>query len=77
MLRKKTAHLNDSGIFIMKLYPLLPIIFIMAYTFVAINLLVTETKLSLVGIGVLTAFIAIYFIMQKFKKQVNYERPQQ
>lgn len=77
MLRKKTAHLNDSGIFIMKLYPLLPVIFIMAYTFVAINLLVTETKLSLIGIGVLLAFIAIYFIMKKFKKQVSYERAQQ
>jgi APA family basic amino acid/polyamine antiporter len=77
MLRRKTAHLNNTGIFTMKLYPLLPIIFILAYTFVAVNLLITETKLSLIGIGVLTAFIVIYFIMQKIKKPVDYERTQQ
>jgi len=62
ILRKKTAHLNNSGIYIMKLYPLLPIIFIAAYSLVAISLLVTETKLSLIGLAVLTGFIGIYFI---------------
>jgi APA family basic amino acid/polyamine antiporter len=71
MLRKKTAHLNNTGIFTMRLYPLLPIIFILAYTFVAINLLITQTKLSFIGIGVLAAFVAIYFVMQKLKKPVT------
>ena len=60
-LRKKTAHLNNTGIYQMKLYPLLPLIFIAAYFFVAISLLITETKLSLIGIGVLTAFIGFVF----------------
>jgi len=62
ILRKKTAYLDNSGIYIMKLYPLLPIIFIAAYSFVAISLLVTETKLSLIGLAVLAGFIGIYFI---------------
>jgi APA family basic amino acid/polyamine antiporter len=62
ILRKKTAHLNNSGIYIMKLYPLLPVIFIAAYSFVAISLLVTETKLSLIGLAVLAGFVGIYFI---------------
>jgi basic amino acid/polyamine antiporter, APA family len=63
LLRKKTAHLNDTGIYQMKLYPLLPVIFIAAYLFVAISLLVTETKLSLIGICVLTGFVLLYFIL--------------
>jgi APA family basic amino acid/polyamine antiporter len=67
IIRKRTAHLNGTGIYSMKLYPLLPIIFIAAYSFVAISLLVNETKLSLIGIGVLLLFIALYFIVKKIR----------
>ena len=67
ILRKKTAHLDNSGIYIMNLYPLLPVIFIAAYTFVAISLLITETKLSLIGLAVLIAFIGIYFTVNYFQ----------
>jgi APA family basic amino acid/polyamine antiporter len=69
ILRKKTAHLNDSGIYIMKLYPLLPIIFIAAYTFVAISLLVTQTKLCLIGLAVLACFIGIYYAVYYFQNR--------
>lgn len=68
ILRKKTAHLNDTGIYRMKLYPLLPLIFIAAYVFVAISLLVDQTKICLVGIGVLSAFVAIYFALMHTKR---------
>ena len=51
----------------MKLYPLLPLIFMSAYTFVAISLLVNETKLSLIGLAVLAGFIILYFIVKGFK----------
>jgi len=64
IIRKKTAHLNGTGIYSMKLYPLLPLIFIAAYSFVGISLLINETKLSLIGLGVLVGFIAIYFIVR-------------
>lgn len=64
ILRRKTAHLNGTGIYTMKLYPLLPILFILAYLFVAISLLVNETMLSLIGLGVLTGFIILYFVIQ-------------
>ncbi len=67
IIRKRTAHLNGTGIYNMKLYPLLPLIFITAYSFVAISLLVNETKLSLIGLGVLAGFIAIYFIIKAIK----------
>ena len=68
IIRKRTAHLNGTGIYNMKLYPLLPVIFICAYSFVAISLLVNETKISLIGLGVLAAFILLYFIIKGFKK---------
>jgi basic amino acid/polyamine antiporter, APA family len=68
VLRRKTAHLNGTGIYQMKLYPLLPLIFMASYTFVAISLLVTETRLSLIGLGVLSAFIVIYFVFLNAKR---------
>ena len=67
IIRKRTAHLNGTGIYSMKLYPLLPLIFIAAYSFVAISLLINETKLSLIGLGVLAGFIALYFIVKAIK----------
>jgi len=71
IIRKKTAYLDDSGIYIMKLYPLLPLIFIAAYVFVGISILVTNTKISLVGLAVLAAFIIFYFVAEKLKGQKN------
>lgn len=71
IIRKRTAYLNDTGIYKMKLYPLLPIIFIAAYTLVGISILVTNTKISLIGLAVLALFMTIYFIIvlvQKRKK---------
>ncbi len=65
IIRRKTKHLDGTGIFKMKLYPALPLIFIAAYTFVGISLLISETKISLIGIGVLTAFVIIYFLLNK------------
>ncbi len=67
IIRKRTAHLNGSGIYSMKLYPLLPLIFMAAYSFVAISLLINETKLSLIGLGVLAGFIGLYFIVKNIK----------
>lgn len=73
ILRKKTAHLNNTGIYIMKWYPLLPIIFISAYLFVAISLLINETELSLKGLAVLIGFIALFFAVKyvRRKKTIN------
>jgi len=67
IVRKRTAHLNGTGIYTMKFYPLLPLIFMAAYTFVAISLLITETKLSLIGLAVMAGFIIIYFLVKAIK----------
>ncbi len=71
IIRKRTAHLDGTGIYSMKWYPLLPIIFISAYTFVAISLLVNQTKLSLIGLGVMAGFILLYFLVKGFKPSVH------
>lgn len=68
IIRKKTSYLDGSGIYMMKFYPLLPIIFIAAYSFVGISIMVTNTKVSLMGLGVLAAFMIIYFIVAALQK---------
>lgn len=65
MLRKRTKHLDGTGIFAMKLYPLQPIIFILAYAFVGISIAIDNWKTAATGIGVLLLFIAIYFLTNK------------
>jgi APA family basic amino acid/polyamine antiporter len=67
IIRKRTAHLNKKDIYSMKLYPLLPLIFIIAYAFVAISIAFDYKEndhAALKGIGVLAFFIALYFIVK-------------
>jgi APA family basic amino acid/polyamine antiporter len=71
IIRKKTAHLNGTGIYSMKLYPLLTLIFMAAYSFVAISIALdykNNQNAALVGISVLAFFIAVYFIAKAIKK---------
>jgi len=63
--RRKTKHLDDTGIYKMKLYPLMPIIFIAAYLFVAISIAIADPKAALTGVGVLAAFVVIYFVAHR------------
>ena len=72
VLRKKTRHLDDTGIYKMKLYPILPIIFIVAYTFVAISIALDYKKndnAALVGLSVMAAFIGLYFLAKALAKK--------
>lgn len=67
ILRKKTKHLDGTGIYSMKLYPVLPLIFIIAYTFVGTMIAVKEPQLALTGVSVLAGFIILYFIVKAIK----------
>ncbi len=71
IIRKRTAHLNGTGIYSMKLYPLLPIVFIAAYTFVGISIFVTNTKISLIALAVLAGFMVLYFIAASMNKKAE------
>ncbi|MGK2860787.1 MAG: APC family permease [Chitinophagaceae bacterium] len=68
ILRKRTKHLDGTGIYKMKLYPLLPLIFIAAYIFVGTSIAFNTPGLALIGTGVFVAFLIIYFIVTRLKK---------
>ncbi len=67
ILRKRTKHLDGTGIYSMRLYPLLPLLFIIAYIFVGTMIAVKEPMLALTGISVLAGFILLYFIVKAIK----------
>jgi APA family basic amino acid/polyamine antiporter len=71
ILRKRTKHLDGTGIYKMKLYPLLPLIFIAAYIFVGISIAVDTPNLAGIGTAVFAAFLLIYFLVTKLKKNNN------
>ena len=71
MLRKRTKHLDGTGIYAMKMYPLLPIIFILAYTFVGISIAIDKPDTAITGILVLAVFMLIYFITKKLNNGKN------
>jgi APA family basic amino acid/polyamine antiporter len=69
ILRKRTKHLDGTGIYKMKLYPFLPLIFIAAYVFVGIAIAIDTPQLALIATGVFAAFLLIYFCIMYFKKK--------
>lgn len=64
ILRKKTKHLDNTGIYKMKLYPLMPLVFMAAYIFVGINIFIDKPNTGLTGLGILAAFIGLFFIVK-------------
>jgi APA family basic amino acid/polyamine antiporter len=68
ILRKRTRHLDGTGIYKMKLYPLLPLVFIAAYVFVGISIAFNTPKLALIATAVFASFLLIYFLVRKLKK---------
>ncbi|MEP7109356.1 MAG: APC family permease [Ferruginibacter sp.] len=71
ILRKKTKHLDDTGIYKMKLYPLLPVIFILSYVFVAISIALdykNNNNAAITGLSVLACFVVLFFTGKLFKK---------
>jgi len=70
--RRKTKHLDGTGIYKMKLYPLIPIIFIAAYAFVGTSIALDYKKndhAALIGLSVLALFMLLYFIFYKNTKK--------
>jgi APA family basic amino acid/polyamine antiporter len=71
ILRKRTKHLDGTGIYKMKLYPLLPLVFIAAYIFVGISIAFNTPDLALIATGVFAAFLLIYFLVTRLKTGNN------
>ncbi len=68
ILRKRTKHLDKTGIYKMKLFPLMPVIFILAYTFVCASIAINTPKIALIGVAVLIGSGILYFIIKRAKQ---------
>jgi APA family basic amino acid/polyamine antiporter len=77
VLRKKTKHLDGTGIYKMKLFPILPLIFMGAYTFVGISISIQTPSIALIGVSVLAVFMVIYFVSQQFVKKTESQLPKE
>jgi APA family basic amino acid/polyamine antiporter len=64
-LRKHGVHPEGDEYYRMKLFPLLPLIFIAAYAFVAISIALDTPWTALTALIVMGAFILIYFLSRK------------
>lgn len=69
ILRKRTRHLDGTGIYKMKLYPVLPLIFIAAYIFVGISIWISTPNLAWTALAVFAVFLVIYFLVMGVKKR--------
>lgn len=68
ILRKKTQHLDGTGIYKMKGFPLQPVVFIIAYVFVAISIALDYEKndyAAAIGLAVLAGSMGLYFVIKK------------
>jgi APA family basic amino acid/polyamine antiporter len=68
IIRKKTSHLDKSQIYSMKFFPLMPVIFIAAYLFVATSIAIDKPETAITATAVLAGFLILYFITNKRKK---------
>ena len=68
ILRKRTKHLDGTGIYKMKLFPLLPILFILAYAFVCTVIIFNTPYIALTGMAVLIGFTILYFLIRRKEK---------
>ncbi|MEJ2881334.1 APC family permease [Pedobacter sp. GR22-6] len=70
-LRKRTSAMDKSSIYSMSLYPLMPLIFIAAYTFVALSIYHDDPQSAINGLLIFAGFIVIYFINRFFNNRKN------
>jgi basic amino acid/polyamine antiporter, APA family len=67
-LRKKQVHPSGKEFYQMKLYPLLPVIFIAAYAFVAISIFVNSPVTALTALAVMGFFTLLYFLTKSIER---------
>ena len=67
VLRKRTAHLDGKGIYKMRLYPFMPLLFIAAYVFVCASIAINSPRIALIGTAVLAGSMLLYFLIKRKK----------
>ncbi|MDQ3847059.1 MAG: LPXTG cell wall anchor domain-containing protein, partial [Bacteroidota bacterium] len=68
ILRRRTKDLEGTGIYEMRLYPLMPVLFIAAYVFVCISIAFNTPGIALIGTAVLVGFTLLYFLVRRKEK---------
>jgi APA family basic amino acid/polyamine antiporter len=74
LLRKKTKDLDGTGIFTIKWFPLVPLIFIISYWFVTINIFITFKEnpyAALICLATYVVGLVIYYASTYKKKPVT------
>ncbi|WP_183567315.1 APC family permease [Mucilaginibacter sp. SP1R1] len=71
ILRKKTRHLNKTGIYTIKWYPLVPIIFIATYWFVTVSIFIENPLAALICLCAFVTGLVIYFITKRSQKPIS------
>jgi APA family basic amino acid/polyamine antiporter len=67
LLRKKQVQPAGTAIYRMKLYPLMPLVFIIAYGYVAVSIFIDRPGTALTALGVLAFFMIVYFAGRRRK----------
>jgi len=67
ILRKRTKHLDKKNIYRMKLFPVMPVIFIGTYLFVGTTIAINTPKAAWVSLVIFAAFFLLYFLLRSFR----------
>ncbi|MBS7564195.1 amino acid permease [Mucilaginibacter sp. Bleaf8] len=73
ILRKRTAHLNNSGIYTIKWYPVVPLFFIAVYCFVTFSIFMANPKATLVCLAAFVIGLGIYYLRRNSANTIKQE----
>jgi APA family basic amino acid/polyamine antiporter len=62
ILRRRKVGEDGENIYRMKFFPLLPLIFILAYTLVAVSIVLDDPSSAAYGAGIFLCFFVLYFV---------------
>lgn len=71
VLRKKTRHLKLPGIYSTKLYPIIPVVFIITYWLITLFIFMKHPVAAAVCIGVFALGLLIYYITKHRQKSIT------
>jgi APA family basic amino acid/polyamine antiporter len=67
ILRRRKMGEGGENIYRMKLFPLMPLIFILAYTLVAVSIIIDDPSSAAYGAGIFLCFFVLYFAARAAK----------
>jgi APA family basic amino acid/polyamine antiporter len=71
VLRKKTKHLDDTGIYSIRMYPLIPLIFIVTYWSVTLFIIIKNPMAALICLATFAIGLVIYYITKANQKPIS------